>query len=178
MRTMTRTEEPAAGVNSIAPTLLLALELGTRTWKLGFTIGLASGHACGRFLPVRPPGCSTKSRAPKSASSCRGIAGRLLLRGRTRSLLGAPVVYRSRRRQSRYRFIEHRGESALEAREDGSARFGGLAESARAPSTGDRRVWRAVRVPSREEEDARQLHRTRETLQQDRNRLINRLKGL
>jgi transposase len=43
---------------------------------------------------------------------------------------------------------------------------------------GDRRVWRTVRVPSREEEDARQLHRTRETLQQDRNRLINRLKGL
>src|SRR5439155_6450750 len=27
-------------------------------------------------------------------------------------------------------------------------------------------------------EDARQLHRTRETVQQDRNRLINRLKGL
>jgi transposase len=35
-----------------------------------------------------------------------------------------------------------------------------------------------VRVPSVSEEDARQLHRTREAIQQDRTRLINRLKGL
>ena len=35
-----------------------------------------------------------------------------------------------------------------------------------------------MRVPSVDEEDARQLHRTRETVQQDRNRLIYRLKGL
>ena len=33
-------------------------------------------------------------------------------------------------------------------------------------------------MPSVAEEDARQLHRTRETIQQDRTRLINRLKGL
>jgi transposase len=43
---------------------------------------------------------------------------------------------------------------------------------------GEQRVWRVVRVPSMDEEDARQLHRTRETLQQDRTRIINRLKGL
>jgi transposase len=35
-----------------------------------------------------------------------------------------------------------------------------------------------VRVPSLSEEDARQLHRTLDTIQQDRTRLINRLKGL
>jgi len=35
-----------------------------------------------------------------------------------------------------------------------------------------------VRVPSVEEEDARHLHRTWEAVQQDRTRLINRLKGL
>ena len=34
-----------------------------------------------------------------------------------------------------------------------------------------------MRVPSVEDEDARQLHRTRETLQGDRTRLINRLKA-
>jgi transposase len=41
---------------------------------------------------------------------------------------------------------------------------------------GDRRCWRVVRVPSVADEDARQLHRTWETLQGDRTRLINRLK--
>jgi len=39
-------------------------------------------------------------------------------------------------------------------------------------------VWRVVRVPSRVEEDARQLHRTWETVQQDRSRLLCRLQGL
>jgi transposase len=43
---------------------------------------------------------------------------------------------------------------------------------------GDRRACRMVRVPSLSEEDARQLHRTLDTIQQDRTRLINRLKGL
>jgi transposase len=38
-------------------------------------------------------------------------------------------------------------------------------------------VWRVVRVPSVAEEDTRHLHRTRETVQQDRTRVINRLKG-
>src|SRR5713226_8328324 len=43
---------------------------------------------------------------------------------------------------------------------------------------GDRRTWRVVRVPSVGEEDARHLHRAWTTVQQDRTRLINRLKGL
>ena len=43
---------------------------------------------------------------------------------------------------------------------------------------GDQRVWRVVRVPRVADEDARQLHRSWETLQQDRTRLICRLQGL
>jgi transposase len=43
---------------------------------------------------------------------------------------------------------------------------------------GDQRVWRVVRVPSVAEEDARQLHRAWESLQQDRSRLLCRLQGL
>ena len=43
---------------------------------------------------------------------------------------------------------------------------------------GERRVWHVVRVPSVAEEDARHLHRLRETLQQERTRLINRVHGL
>jgi transposase len=54
--------------------------------------------------------------------------------------------------------------------------LGGLLSLLARHQQGDRR-WRVVRVPTVAEEDARQLHRTRETVQQDRNRLINRLKG-
>jgi transposase len=43
---------------------------------------------------------------------------------------------------------------------------------------GDRRCWRVVRVPSVADEDARQRHRTWETLQGDRTRVINRLKAV
>jgi transposase len=55
--------------------------------------------------------------------------------------------------------------------------LGGLLSLLARHQQGDRR-WRGVRVPTVAEEDARQLHRTRETVQQDRNRLVNRLKGL
>ena len=41
MMTMTRTEESTAVATAVAPTiLLLAFELGERSWKLGFTPGL------------------------------------------------------------------------------------------------------------------------------------------
>jgi transposase len=43
---------------------------------------------------------------------------------------------------------------------------------------GEDHVWHVVRVPSDAEEDARHLHRLRETLQQERTRVINRLQGL
>jgi transposase len=43
---------------------------------------------------------------------------------------------------------------------------------------GEQRGWSIVRVPSLEEEDRRQLHRTLATTKRDRTRVINRLKGL
>src|SRR5262249_56337859 len=45
-------------------------------------------------------------------------------------------------------------------------------------STGEKKVWSVVRVPSVEEEDRRQLHRELTTAKQDRTRVINRIKGL
>src|SRR5262252_1537412 len=44
--------------------------------------------------------------------------------------------------------------------------------------TGERRGWSVVRVPSVAEEDRRQRHRALTTAQQDRTRVINRMKGL
>jgi transposase len=43
---------------------------------------------------------------------------------------------------------------------------------------GDRRAWRVVRVPTVAQEDARHWHRSRETIQRDRSRVINRIKAL
>jgi hypothetical protein len=52
MMTMTRTEESRAVATPIAPTLLLAFELGERVWKLGFTIGLGARPRV-RQIPAR-----------------------------------------------------------------------------------------------------------------------------
>jgi len=52
MMTMTRTEESAAVATGVAPTLLLAFELGERTWKLGFTTGLGQRLRI-RQIPAR-----------------------------------------------------------------------------------------------------------------------------
>jgi transposase len=43
---------------------------------------------------------------------------------------------------------------------------------------GEKRLWRVVRVPSREDEDARHLHRELETLKRERTRYRNRIHGI
>jgi transposase len=43
---------------------------------------------------------------------------------------------------------------------------------------GERQLWRVVRVPSREDEDARQLHRELESLKRERTRHRNRIHGI
>jgi hypothetical protein len=40
MMTLTRMEESTAVTTAVVPTLLLAFELGERTWRLGFTTGV------------------------------------------------------------------------------------------------------------------------------------------
>ena len=43
---------------------------------------------------------------------------------------------------------------------------------------GEKRLWRVVRVPSREDEDARHLHRELEALKRERTRYRNRIHGI
>jgi len=43
---------------------------------------------------------------------------------------------------------------------------------------GDRKVWSVVRVPSVEAEDRRQMHRERNSLLKEKNRAVNRIRGL
>ena len=180
MMTMTRTEESTAVARtSVAPTLLLAFELGERTWKLGFTTGLGQRPRM-RQIPARATDqlleeiarAKARFRLPANTAvmSCyeAGREGFWLHRWLVAHEVSNQVI------DSSSIEVNRRARRAKTDRLD----LGGLLTLLARYQQGDRRVWRVVRVPSVDEEDARQLHRTRETVQQDRNRLINRLKGL
>jgi transposase len=179
MMTMTRTQESTAPTSTSPIKLLLAFELGERTWKLGFSTGLAQRPrvrqvAAGAVNQVLEEIERAKGRlklpADTPVMSCYE-AGRdgfwlhryLVAQGITNHVADSSSIEVNRR--------------ARRAKTDRLDLAGLLSLLARYLA-GDRRVWRVVRVPSVEEEDARQLHRTWETVQQDRTRLINRLKGL
>jgi transposase len=178
MMTMTRTEESTAVANPVAPTLLLAFELGERTWKLGFTTGLGQQPRI-RQIPARATDrlveelarAKARFRLPADAPvmSCyeAGREGFWLHRWLVAHAVNNQVI------DSSSIEVNRRARRAKTDRLD----LGGLLSLLARDQQGDRR-WRVVRAPSVDEEDARQLHRTRETVQQDRNRLINRLKGL
>jgi len=175
MATMTRDRE------SIAPTacLLLAFELGQRTWKLGFSAGL--GHRPRiRSIPAGGVGLLAKEiflaqvrfglPLETPVKSCYE-AGRegfwlhryLLAHGITNHVVDSASIE-----------VNRRARRAKTDRLD----LGGLLSLLARYVQGDRRVWHVVRVPTVAEEDARHLPRTWETLAADRTRLINRLKGL
>jgi transposase len=159
--------------------LLLAFELGERTWKLGFTTGFGQPPRL-RHIPARATDrlleeiarAKARFRVPADGLviSCYE-AGRegfwlhrwLLAHGVTNHVIDSSSIE-----------VNRRARRAKTDRLD----LGGLLTLLARHAQGDRRVWRVVRVPSVAEEDARHLHRTRETVQQDRTRLINRLKGL
>jgi transposase len=158
---------------------MLAFELSERTWKLGFTMGR------GQRPRVRQIGAGALDRlvdeiarakkrwhvaADHPVVSCYE-AGRegfwlhryLLAQGITNAVVDSSSIEVNRR--------------ARRAKTDGLD-LGGLLRLLERYVAGERQVWHVVRVPSVEEEDARHLHRSRETLQQERTRLMNRLHGL
>jgi transposase len=179
MMTMTRTEESTAVATAVAPTLLLALELGVRTWKLGFTTGLGQQPRI-RQIPARATDrmveeltrAKARFRLPADAPvlSCyeAGREGFWLHRWLVAHAVSNHVI------DSSSIEVNRRARRAKTDRLD----LGGLLNLLARHHQGDGRGWRVVRVPSVAEEDARQLHRSRETIQQDRTRLINRLKAL
>jgi transposase len=178
MMTMTRTTEsiPAQIVPS---TLLLAFELGDRSWKIGFTTGLGQ---CARLRQV-PAGAvdrlleeiaraKVRLNLPPEARviSCyeAGRDGFWLHRWLSAQGITDTVV------DSSSIEVKRRARRAKTDRLDLAALLNLLARYL----AGDRRAWRVVRVPTVAEEDARHLHRLRESLQQDRTRLVCRLQGL
>ena len=173
--TMTRTSESTA----VPGVLLLACELSARTWKLGFTVGRGQRP---RVRPI-PAGALGQLATEIAAAKARwGLAPT------------APVVscYEAGREGFwLHRYLASQGvtnvvvdSSSIEvnrrarrAKTDGLD-LAGLLTLLERHARGERRVWHVVRVPSVADEDARHLHRSRETFQQERTRLINRLHGL
>lgn len=175
MMTMTRSTDSTA-----APAyLLLALELSERTWKLGFTIG--------------------NGQRPRVRQIAAGAVDRLCEEvARAKARFGVPVEARvvscyeaGREAFWVHRWIEAHGwtnyvvdSSSIEvnrrARHAKTDRLDleGLLRLLERYVQGEDRVWHVVRVPTDAEEDARHVPRMRETLQQERTRVINRLHGL
>ena len=159
--------------------LLLAFELGQRSWKLGFSVGLGQ----------RP-------RLRQIPAGAVGVVANEIARAKARLALpsDAPVIscyeagrdgFWLHRYLTAHGVVNHVIDSssievnrrARRAKSDRLDLVGLLSLLARFVH-GDQRAWRVVHVPTVAEEDARHLPRTWETLTQERTRLINRLKGL
>ena len=163
----------------VGPCLLVAFELSERTWKLGITTGreqrprlreIPAGAVDRLHEEVRR--AKVRFGVPPEASviSCyeAGREGFWLHRwavtqGWTNYVVDSSSIE-----------VNRRARRAKTDRLD----LAGLLRRLERHAHGEDRVWRVVRVPSEREEDARHLHRLRETLQQERTRMINRLHGL
>jgi len=174
MKAMTHDVESTVGSVS----LLMAFELGERWWKLGFTTGLGQRArtrriAAGTVDVLRAEIARAKARfglPPETEVISCYEAGRdgfwlhryLRAHGITNHVIDSSSIEVNRR--ARRNKTDHLD-------------LGGLLTLLARFRAGDGRCWRVVRVPSLGDEDARQLHRTREALQSDRTRLINRVKS-
>jgi transposase len=179
MQTTTCVFESTAPTPTTTIKLLLAFELGERTWKLGFTTGFGQrprvrSVPAGAVDQVLEEIARAKRRLKlpddTPVISCYE-AGRdgfwlhrwLLAHGITNHVVDSSSIEVNRR--------------ARRAKTD-KLDLAGLLNLLARYRAGDQRAWRVVRVPGVAEEDARQRHRSWETVQQDRTRLRCRLQGL
>jgi transposase len=161
-------------------TLLLALDLGNTTWKLGFTVGGPAAPPRIRTIPARDlgilraelAGAKRRFRLPPDAPvvSCyeAGRDGFWLHRALTSFGVTNLVVDSASIEGNR------RGRQTKSDRLDTAALLAKLARHV----GGERGVWSVVHVPSIEDEDRRQLHRELWTITRERTRVVNRIKGL
>ena len=175
--TTTRTSEstPLTAPSS----LLLAFELGDRTWKLGFTTGLGQrprvrqvpAGAVGQVLEeiarmkrqLKLPATAVVISCYEAGREAFSLHRYLVAHGVRNAVVDSSSIE-----------VKRRARRAKTDRLD----LAGLLTLLARYLAGERRVWSIVRVPSVAEEDARQLHRTWTTVQHDRTRLIARLQGV
>lgn len=178
MNTTTRVLESTALPSTPPIHLLLAFELGERSWKLGFTTGLGQrprirqvpAGAVDRVVEevvrakrrLKLPPETPVIRCYEAVRDGFWLHRALVAQGVTNHVVDSSSIEVNRR--------------ARRAKTDNLDLAGLLTLLARYLA-GDHRAWRVVRVPSVAEEDARHLHRTWETVQQDRTRMRCRLQG-
>lgn len=171
---------PTLTTRSTTRTLLLALDLGNTTWKLGFTAGGPALPPRMRTIPARN---LTRLRAEIAAAKTRfGLAA------------DTPVVscYEAGRDGFwLHRALESFGVTSLvvdsasiemnrrrrQAKSDRLDTAALLAKLSRHVS-GERGVWSVLHVPDVEDEDRRHLHRELFTITCERSRVVNRIRGL
>lgn len=160
--------------------LLLALDLGNRTWKLGFTVG--GGALPPRIRTIAARDLKALADELRTAKARFGLpddapvlscyeAGRdgfwvhraLTALGITNVVVDSASIERTRRARQ-----------AKSDRLDTTALLGMLGRS----SGGERGVWSVVHVPSLDDEDRRQLHRELFCITRERTRVVNRIKAL
>jgi transposase len=165
--------------NRLGSTLYLAFELSQKQWKLGFTIGFAQRPRIRNIMARDLQALEHEIQTAKQrfglpedvpAISCyeAGRDGfwihRYLEVSGIQNLVVDPAsieVSRRARRRKTDKLDVHKLLAML-------IRY----------HNGERKIWRVVHVPSRQAEDARQLHRELLTLKTERTRHINRIKGL
>jgi len=159
--------------------LYLAFELGSKEWKLGFSVGFG--------------------QRPRERTVLAGdLAGVRREIERAKRRFGLPMEARvlscyeaGRDGFWLHRYLVHLGvrnlvvdSSSVEvnrrARRAKTDRMdlGKLLSMLMRYDNGERKVWSVVRVPTVEQEDSRQLHRELSALRGERTRHINRIKGL
>lgn len=174
MRAMTPVAE-----SPVRSTLLVAFELGQRTWHVGFSAGMGQRprvrqmpagaiHLMAAEIALAKVRLALPAEAPVISCYEAGRDGfwlhrYLVAQGVTNHVVDSSSIEVTRR--------------ARRAKTD-RLDLGGLLSLLARYAQGDRRAWRVVRVPTMAEEDARHLPRTLETLTQERTRVINRIKGL
>jgi transposase len=159
--------------------LYLAFELGSKEWKLGFSVGfgqrprertILAGDLAGVKREIerakRRFGLSDEARVLSCYEAGRDgfWVHRYLVHLGVRSLVVDSSSIEVNRRARR-------------AKTD-KMDLGKLLSMLMRYEHGDRKVWSVVRVPTVEQEDSRQLHRDLEALRGERTRHINRIKGL
>ena len=159
--------------------LYMAIELDNNRWKLGFTIGFGQRPRERNVAARDTAGLEEEIQSAKRRfnlpENCRVLscyeAGRegfwlhrFLLHAQIENLVvdAASMEIRRKRRRPKTDRIDLQKMLRMLIRYH----------------AGDEKVWSVVRVPDVEAEDRRQLHRDRWVLTGERNRHINRIKGL
>ena len=176
MGTTTASGDAASGATAV---LAMSLELGASEWKMAFSPGLGQQPrhrvvAAGDLEAVKKEIAAAKTRfrlpAGVEVVSCYEAGRDGFWIHRALELLGV----RNHVVDSAAIEVNRRARRAKTDRLDAAK----LVTMLLRYLSGEKHVWKVVRVPTEEEEDRRHLHRELKTVKQARTAVTNRIKGL